>query len=262
MTSLLWGALLALMFPLAVSPARADETPPPRPVVKERVTGMELVSVPGGCYRAGGANATSDALPVHEVCVSPFHLAKYEVTQGEWRRVMGNNPSLFNRCGDDCPVDHVSWSDAQAFISRMNSLTGLTFRLPTEAEWEYACRGGGRDDVYCGGNDSAAVAWTSQNSSGTVHPVGQKKPNVLGLYDMSGNVWEWVQDWHASYPANRQTDPSGPADGSSRVRRGGSWQYAPPKARAAWRSSGYQDDRAMDIGFRVALPAGQPPASR
>ena len=227
----------------------------PTNILKDPYTGMDFVLVPTGCYQAGANDGNRDEKPPHEVCISSFYLGKYEVTQGEWRQIMGLNPSVFNNCGDNCPVDQVSWSDTHEFIARLNRLTGRNYRLPTEAEWEYACRGGDKGEKYCGGDDAGAVAWTAQNSGGRVHPVGQKKPNSMGIHDMSGNVWEWVQDWNYKYPSTRQTDPTGPATGSSRLRRGGSWQYDADKSRAAWRSSGYQDDRAMDIGFRLALPA-------
>lgn len=224
--------------------------------LKDPYTGMEFVPVPGGCFTAGANDGNSDEKPLHEVCLSPYYLGKFEVTQGEWQKVMGFIPSLFSGCGNDCPVEQVSWSDAQEFISRLNRLTGRSYRLPTEAQWEYACTAGGKGDKYCGGGEIEAIAWHDRNSGSRVHPVGQRKPNSLGIFDMSGNVWEWVQDWHGRYPAQRQQDPMGPATGSSRVRRGGSWQYGADKARATWRSSGYQEDRAMDIGFRLAHPAG------
>ncbi len=226
---------------------------------RDPYTGMEFAPVPGGCFIAGATDGNSDERPPHEVCLSPFYLGRYEVTQGQWRRVMGSNPSLFAACGDDCPVDQVSWSDAQEFIARLNRLTGRGYRLPTEAEWEYACRGGGGPKRYCG-DDIDAIAWYDRTSGNRVHPVGKKHPNGFGLYDMSGNVWEWVQDWNGRYQPRKQQDPTGPGTGSSRVRRGGSWQYGADKARATWRSSGYQEDRAMDIGFRVAHPAQSPTA--
>jgi formylglycine-generating enzyme len=220
----------------------------------DSLTGMEFVFVSGGCFRMGSANGNSDERPVHDACVTDFFIGKYEVTQGQWLKVMGNNPSRFNRCGDDCPVEQVSWSDTQEFIRRLNSLTGKKYRLPTEAEWEYACKSGGKDDTYCGGNDSDAVTWYDRNSAGRTHPVGQKQPNGLGIYDMSGNVWEWVQDWKGEYLGSNQQDPTGPTLSSTRVRRGGSWQYGAGQSRAGWRSSGYPDDRALDLGFRLVLP--------
>jgi formylglycine-generating enzyme required for sulfatase activity len=215
---------------------------------------MEFVFVPGGCFAMGSPAGGRDEMPVHDVCVSKFYIAKYEVTQGQWRSIMGNNPSRFNRCGDDCPVEQVSWHDAQDFIQRLNNLTGRVHRLPTEAEWEYACRSAGRDDqVYCGIGQIDALAWHEGNSNGAIHTVGERAPNGLGIYDMSGNVWEWVQDWKGAYPAFRQIDPVGGEASSTRVRRGGSWLYGPSQSRAAWRSSGYPGDIAPDIGFRLAV---------
>lgn len=227
--------------------------------IKDSFTGMEFVFVPGGCFTSGANDGNSDEKPTHEVCLSTFYIGKFEVTQKEWQRVMGSNPSQFSSCGDSCPVEQVSWSDAQEFIFRLNRMTGNNYRLPTEAEWEFACRGGGKAETYCGSSDVSAVAWIDSNSSNSPHPVGKKSPNRLGLFDMSGNVWEWVQDWNGKYPAERQENPLGPASGSSRVRRGGSWQYDAAKSRAPWRSSGYQDDRAFDIGFRLAHPGKKHP---
>jgi len=223
-------------------------------VVKDSYSGMELVAIPGGCFTVGANDGNSDEKPLHEVCISPFYIGRYEVTQREWLRVMGSNPSFFNQCGDDCPVDQISWSDAQEFIYRLNRLTGKSYRLPTEAEWEYACRGGSKADKFCG-DEIDTIAWYDRNSGNSAHKVGSKKPNSFGIFDMSGNVWEWVQDWNGRYHTERERDPQGPSSGSSRVRRGGSWQYDAAKARATWRSSGYQDDRAIDIGIRLAHPA-------
>ena len=218
-------------------------------------TGMEFVFVPGGCFRMGSDTGNSDEKPVHEVCVSGFFIGTYEVTQVQWQKVMGSNPSRFNRCGEDCPVEQVSSSDALDFISRLNTKTGKNYRLPTEAEWEYACRSGGKDAVFCGGGEIDSVAWYGKNSGGKTNPVGRKLPNGLGIYDMSGNVWEWVQDWKGDYSGSNRQDPKGPLSGSTRMRRGGSWQYGAGQARSTWRSSGYPDDRALDIGFRLVHPA-------
>lgn len=141
---------------------------------------------------------------------------------------MGSNPSHFSSCGDKCPVESVSWNDAQDFISRLNSRTGKRYRMPTEAEWEYAARSGGKREKYAGGNDVDAVAWYGSNSGSRTHPVGQKQPNGLGLYDMSGNVWEWCQDWYGGsyYNQSSRDNPGGPSSGSSRVIRGGGWVNA------------------------------------
>ena len=167
-----------------------------------------------------------------------YEIGKFEVTQGEWTAVMGSNPSNFTRCGDRCPVEQVSWDDIQIFLQKINAKTGKQYRLPTEAEWEYACSGGSQNE-YCGGNDLNTVAWTDGNSNQQTHPVGQKQANGYGLYDMSGNVWEWMDDcWEGEC--------------AEHVRRGGSWVSLPQFARASYRSrvgSAVQDN---DIGFRLA----------
>lgn len=206
----------------------------------------------------GSTKGGRDEKPVHDVCISGFYMARHEVTQGQWRSIMGRNPSRFSQCGDDCPVEQVSWNDAQQFIQRLNSITGREHRLPTEAEWEYACRSGGKDDqLYCGSAPVDSIAWHEGNSSGMPHQTGALTPNGLGLYDMSGNVWEWVQDWKGAYPSVPQNNPAGPASSSTRVRRGGSWLYGTSQLRAAWRSSGYPDDIAPDIGFRLAVSGSE-----
>ena len=223
---------------------------------KDTLTGMEFVHVGGGCFRMGSDSGNSNEKPAHEACISDFFIGKHEITQGQWRKIMNSNPSRFSRCGDDCPVEQVTWSDTQAFIQKLNSLTGKKFRLPTETEWEYACKSGGKDQIYCGGNDLDALAWHEGNSEDRTHPVGRKKPNGLGIFDMSGNVWEWVQDyWKGDYFGVRQQDPTGPLWSTNSVRRGGSWQYGLNQSRAAWRSNGYSDDYAPDLGFRLALSA-------
>jgi formylglycine-generating enzyme required for sulfatase activity len=135
------------------------------------ITGMEFVPVPQGCFTANGK----------QTCINAFHIGKFEVTQGQYKRIMGSNPSRFSSCGDDCPVEMVSWDDAQSFISKLNSQAGKRFRLPTEAEWEYACRSGGKNEAYCGGNDVNAVAWYDNISGSKTHAVGQKQPNGLGI---------------------------------------------------------------------------------
>lgn len=188
---------------------------------------FDMVYVEGGTFTMGatseqGSDAYSDESPAHSVTVSDFYIGKYEVTQAQWRAVMGSNPSNFK--GDNLPVEQVSWNDIQKFITKLNTMTGKTFRLPTEAEWEYAARGGNQSKgyKYSGSNTLDNVAWY-YNSGGKTHPVGQKQPNELGLYDMSGNVWEWCQDWYGSYSSSSQTNPTGPSSGSYRVLRGGDW---------------------------------------
>lgn len=225
----------------------------------DSVTGMEMVFVKGGCYRMGDTFGDGDAdeKPVHEVCVNDFYIGKYEVTQGQWKAVMGNNPSHFKNCGDNCPVETVSWNDIQQFLQRLNSRSGKQYRLPTEAEWEYAARSGGKSEKYAGGNDVDAVAWYSKNSGSETHPVGQKRPNGLGLYDMSGNVREWCSDWYGEkyYSQSPRDNPDGPSSGSYRVLRGGSWLYSPRIVRAAYRLGLNPGDRDNCYGFRMALSA-------
>ena len=241
---------------------------PGRPVVEEQTastttkgftdstTGMEFVPVPGGCFQMGDTfgDGFDNEKPVHEACVSNFAIGKYEVTQGQYKKIMGNNPSNFSSCGDNCPVENVSWNDAQQFIQRLNSQSGRSYRLPTESEWEYAARSGGRSEKYSGSNDVDSVAWYSGNSGSKTHPVGQKQPNGLGIYDMSGNVWEWVSDWYGTYSSGRQQDSQGASSGSYRVNRGGSWISDAGHARAAFRSYDSPGDRRSFLGFRLASP--------
>ncbi len=185
---------------------------------RDPVTGMEFVWVPEGCFDMGSNEGESNEKPVHEVCVDGFWMGKYEVTQGQWEKVMGNNPSSF-KASDSHPVETVSWNDVQDFIRKLNALGKGGFRLPTEAEWEYACRSGGKQETYCGGNDVNRVAWYWENSGEKTHPVGEKAANGLGLYDMSGNVWEWVSDWYKKdyYGKSPRNNPKGPSNGFYRL---------------------------------------------
>ena len=192
----------------------------------------------------------SSSKPVHEVCLSAYLIGKYEVTQGQWRKVMGNNPSEFSACGDDCPVERVSWDDVQEFIQRLNHRTGKSYRLPTEAEWEYAARSGGKNELYSGGDNADAVAWWYDNAGKRTHPVGQKQPNGLGLYDMSGNVWEWVSDFHDYGKSPR----SGPSVRFDRVFRGGSWSNLTMQVEASYRIDYSRGNRRNYLGFRLAAP--------
>ncbi len=215
----------------------------------------EFVTVPEGCFQMGSNTSSfTQEYPVHKVCLKGFEIGKYEVKQGEWREIMGNNPSHFP-CGENCPVEQVSWDDAQRFIGLLNARRdGYVYRLPTEAEWEYACRGGVPDQKYCGGNDPQTVAWINLNSGDTTHPVGQKAANGFGLYDMSGNVWEWVQDWYKeNYYFESPTDnPIGPSSGVHRVNRGGSWHRWETCARASNRYDDRPDYRSSFVGLRLA----------
>ena len=215
--------------------------------------GMEFVWVPAGEFRMGSTSseAYSNEQPVTQVRISQgFWLGKYEVTQAEWQGVMGTNPSEFSGCGQ-CPVEEVSWEDAQEFIRRLNAMDGAgTYRLPTEAEWEYAARAGTTGDRYAANLD--AIAWCEKNSGARTHPVGGKTANAFGLHDMLGNVWEWVQDWAGGYPGGTVTDPRGPGSGSRRVIRGGAWGEAIISAcRSSDRFSGPPGSRNSYQGFRL-----------
>ncbi|MDR0841822.1 MAG: formylglycine-generating enzyme family protein [Acidobacteriota bacterium] len=205
-----------------------------------------------GCTAEQGNDCWDDEKPAHEVTVRDFYIGKHEVTQAEWKAVMGSNPSRFK--GDNLPVEQVSWNDAQEFIRKLSTMTGKNYRLPTEAEWEYAARGGSqsRGFKYSGSNSIGDVAWYYGNSGNKTHPVGTKRANELGIYDMTGNVWEWANDWKGGYSSGSQTNPVGPSSGSLRVNRGGSWYYDARFARVSSRYE-YEPGFRIDIlGFRLA----------
>ena len=222
-------------------------------------TGMEFVFVKGGCYEMGDTfgDGRPDEKPVHNVCVNDFYMGKYEVTQGQWQAVMGSNPSKFNNCGANCPVEQVSWNDTQDFIGRLNGKTGKNYRLPTEAEWEYAARSGGKREKYASGDDLDRDAWYSSNPGPRTHSEGTKAPNGLGLFDMSGNVWERCQDWYGEKYYNESTkdNPRGPSSGQYRVLRGGAWDNTPESVRAATRDGFEPANRSYSYGFRLSLSA-------
>ena len=225
--------------------------------------GIEFVGIPPGEFLMGstGENVGGDERPLTRVKISKgFYLGKYEVTQDQWQGVMGTNPSTFKDCGGNCPVERVSWEAVQVFIGRLNGTSGGgRYRLPTEAEWEYAARAGTTTDTYAGditqpvGNDPVVngIAWYGGNSGGPTQPVGQKAPNAFGLHDMLGNVWEWVGDWYGSYPGGTVTDPEGPASGSGRVFRGGSWFIIAGYCRSAYRNGDSPGGRDGSLGFRL-----------
>jgi formylglycine-generating enzyme required for sulfatase activity len=221
---------------------------------RERLAG-KLVDIPGGCFQMGSNSDSDDEKPVHEVCLKGFQMGQTEVTQGQWRAVMGSNPSHFSGCGENCPVEKVSWNDIQDFLKTLNRKTGSNFRLPSEAEWEYACRGGRANDTYCGGDDAGRVGWYSDNSGRRTHEVGGKSANAFGLYDMSGNVWEWTQDCGNSNYNGAPRDGSDwqGGDCSRRVLRGGSWGSGDDSLRAAYRDRSGADDRDNYFGFRLVL---------
>ena len=211
-----------------------------------------MVYVSGGTFIMGGDDS-SDQMPTHSVTLSSYYICKYEVTQALWRAVMGSNPSNFK--GNNLPVENVSWYDCQTFIKRLNSYTGRDFRLPTEAEWEFAARGGNYSHhyKYSGSNNLDDVAWYIDNSNKRPHPVGTKQPNELGLYDMSGNVGEWCSDWDGSYSSYSQTNPTGPNSGSFRVHRGGFWRYNARYCRTPERNSKTPDYCVNYLGLRLVL---------
>ena len=224
-----------------------------------------MVFIKGGCYQMGDTfgDGYSDERPEHKVCVDDFYLGKYEVTQKEWLDVMGSNPSQFRNCGENCPVENVSWTDVQKFLRKLNEQTGRKYRLPTEAEWEYAARSGGKKEKWSGTSYKSALpeyAWYSSNSGGffskrKTHPVGGKKPNGLGLYDMTGNVWEWLSDWFRKdyYSNSPLNNPQGPDSGKLRVLRGGSWVDGRGLLRTTFRLRGTEGGLDGDTGFRIAL---------
>jgi formylglycine-generating enzyme required for sulfatase activity/uncharacterized caspase-like protein len=225
----------------------------PGKVFKDCADCPEMVILPAGSFEMGTNNGDANEKPMHSVQVKSFAMGITEVTQAQWQTVMGRNPSKFTSCGADCPVEQVNWDDAQEFIKRLNTKTGKEYRLPSEAEWEYACRAGGRHE-YCGSDNVDAVAWYNANSSSRTHPAKGKQPNAWGLYDMSGNVWEWVQD---CYSGNYYELPS---DGRSfdsegcteRVLRGGAWTRDPQYSRASNRNRGVLLYRVNLNGFRLA----------
>jgi len=224
------------------------------------IDGVEftMVYVEGGTFTMGatseqGSEADDDEYPAHKVTLSSYYIGETEVTQALWQAVMGNNPSKFK--GDNLPVELVSYNDVQEFIEQLNYKTGKTFRLPTEAEWEYAARGGNKSKgyKYSGSNNIEDVAWYDGNSNRKTHTVKTKQANELGLYDMSGNVFEWCSDWYGDYSSSSQTNPQGPNSGSGRVSRGGSWGSNARSCRVSYRDYGYPSNRDYVSGFRLAL---------
>ncbi|MEQ1741606.1 MAG: SUMF1/EgtB/PvdO family nonheme iron enzyme [Candidatus Nitrotoga sp.] len=219
----------------------------------------DMINIPAGSFEMGSIEGKPEEKPVHKVTMNAFALGKTEITQGQWRAVMGSNPSNFNGCGDDCPVGMVSWNDAQVFIQKLNSKTGKQYRLPSESEWEYACRAGGQNE-YCGSDNVDSVAWHKDYGGAMPHPVGLKNPNAFAVYDMSGNVQEWVEDGsHHSYIGAPTNGSAWQGDNDFHVTRGGAWSFIPGAARAASRMfyneailSSLPSYYRATIGFRVA----------
>ncbi|MCX4291825.1 MAG: formylglycine-generating enzyme family protein [Odoribacter sp.] len=238
----------------------------------EKVSGVEIemIYVKGGTFMMGateeqGDDAYGDEKPVHSVTLSDYYIGKFEVTQELWEKVMGttirqqrdkeDSRYILAGVGSDYPMYYVNWEEAQEFCTRLGQLTGKNYALPTEAQWEYAARGGvkSRGYKYSGSNTIGNVAWYGDNSSSSTHPVATKQPNELGLYDMSGNVWEWCSDWKGYYSSKSQSNPTGPSTGSYRVLRGGSWSSYAGHCRVSYRNYYIPSGRNNYNGFRVVL---------
>ena len=225
--------------------------------IREPVTGMEFLHVPFGSFLMGDTfgEGIENEKPVHEVQLDGFYLGRYPVTQSQWKGLMPDNPSEFQ--GDFHPVERVSWYEVQEFARKLTQANKgkYTFQLPSEAQWEYAARGGGKQEKYSGGDDIDAVAWYDDNSNGTTHPVGQKTPNGLEIYDMSGNVWEWCRDTYKAraYERHQRKNPVCNEEGPDRVIRGGSWNLDAWSARCARRFSLPADLSGPALGFRLVM---------
>lgn len=245
-------ALLLLAAGLCAPMARAASAPIPE---------IPLVHVKGGCFEMGDtfSDGGSDEKPVHRVCVGDYYLGKYEVTREIWQAVTGDKPEGVAG-GGSYPVEKVSWNDVRTFITLLRDRTGKNWRLPTEAEWEYAARGGGKKERFPGTDDQeqlAGYAWSAENAHGQIHPVGEKTPNALGIHDMGGNVWEWVQDRYDRdyYRQSPMTNPTGDPFGVNRIIRGGSATSSAGFLRCSYRDYLAPDVRNPAIGFRLALDA-------
>jgi len=238
-----------------------DPITPQTEVVTVNGVSFTMVTIEGGAFMMGstaeqGNDVEFNETPSHQVTLTSYSIGQTEVTQALWNAVMGSNPSSFT--GDaNRPVEQVSWDDCQEFISRLNQLTGKNFRLPTEAEWEYAARGGNNSKGYkfAGGNDINAVAWywDEGNAISSTQPVATKAPNELQLYDMSGNVWEWCQDWFGDYTSAPQTNPTGATEGEEHVCRGGAWDHSAYMCRIPVRNPCPADFSDINLGLRLAL---------
>ena len=249
---LYWGLIAADRKPTAMDAKSASDP-------ADLVAGMEFVLIPAGSFTMGSTNGRESEKPPHEVNIShSLYLQTTEVRQGQWKRVMGDNPSSFKECGDDCPVENVSWDDVKDFIKKLNVMEKTDkYRLPTEAEWEYACRAGKTTEFSFGGDGGnlGEYAWYEGNSEEATHKVAAKKPNPWGLYDMHGNIWEWMEDdWHYRYdgsPSGGQAWIDKPRD-SLRVIRGGSWESNEFDCRSAARYGEKPGNRSFSLGFRLA----------
>lgn len=222
---------------------------------------IDMVRIEGGTFQMGSTSGRSNEKPLHSVTVNAFEMGKYEITQGQWKAVMGNNPSSFSVC-DNCPVENVSWNEVQNFIKKLNAQTKKNYRLPTEAEWEFAARGGkkSRSYIYSGSNDVNIVAWFLDNSESKMHQVGTRQPNELGLYDMTGNVSEWCSDWYGAYVSSPEVNPKGSAKtdnlNQEKVIRGSTINTNSPNSKVTMRMKGFPSKAYATTGFRLVLAAG------
>ncbi|MEO5376198.1 MAG: SUMF1/EgtB/PvdO family nonheme iron enzyme [Magnetococcus sp. DMHC-6] len=251
-------AKLTLSTTLFTKPAAAhiDQQPlPPLPASpdtwSEPTTGLTFVHIPSGCFNMGSTLGKEDEKPVHKVCLDDFWLGKFEVTQKQWYQIMGGSPP--SSLTAEHPIGHITWNQIALFIDRLNQRAPQGYRLPSEAEWEYACRGGSQEQSYCGGENYADLAWFKENSDSSSHPVGEKKPNNFGLYDMTGNVWEWVADRYdpTYYQQAPEKNPPGASMGSTHVFRGGAWLSTPDQLRATARHHLSPDRGYGLLGFRL-----------
>ena len=263
--TIIFASVLSLLISLVSQEAVARDKSANRRTFTNSI-GMKFVLIPTGSFMMGSPPdepGRGDDERQHRVTLTKgFYMGVTEVTQRQWRQIMGNNPSHFQDCGADCPVEFVSWNDCQEFVQRLNqSEVGNRYRLPTEAEWEYACRAGSITGFANGsitqtgcGHDANldVMGWYCGNSGKKPHPVAQRKPNAFGLYDMHGNIWEWCQDWYGIYPSGHVSNPTGPSSGSCRVLRGGGWHEDVEGCRSAIRVGRSPGSRAGTIGFRLA----------
>ena len=238
-------------------PLRVNQEPLTNRIFTANSVSFKMVGVQGGTFEMGSNDGEDDEKPVHNVTLSSYYIGQTEVTQALWKAVMGSNPSELK--GDNLPVETVSWDDCQSFITKLNHLTGEHFRLPTEAEWEFAAKGGrqSRGFEYSGRNTIGDVAWYDGNSGSKTHPVATKSPNELGIYDMSGNVYEWCQDgrnwFDTQYSGKAQTNPKGSENGTHRVCRSGGWNDTGESCRNTSRYMLPCIECTNDLGFRLAL---------
>ena len=246
----------------AESPEQGNKSPQKETTHPDSPIKKGMVLIKGGCFDMGDifGDGDPDEKPLHQVCVDDFYMGRYEVTQGEWSKIMGDNPSFHIKC-EDCPVENVSYKAVQEFMRRLNRRSGGKYRLPTEAEWEYAARSGGKKEKWAGmsnENELDDYAWSRGNSDGKTHPVGQKKANGLGIYDMCGNVQEWVGDYYEAeyYKASPKDNPRGVAGSQYRAVRGGSMLNKAWGVRTSIRYRFTQDDLGREFGFRLAAPPG------